>query len=428
MYEMGTVELIRRLSIALAIGLLIGLERGWQSRGEAEGERAAGLRTHALAALLGGVWGAIVQPFGGAGTIAMAIAFATLCSVVALFRYREIVHDKTFGVTTVVAAMLAFTLGAFAVLGDALAAVAAAVATATLLAGKVMLHGFVERLTWVELRSGLALLVMTFILLPVLPNHAIDRWGAINPFELWLMTVLIGGISFAGYVAVKIVGYHRGVAVVGLAGGLASSTAATAAMSRLSREHPEQIDTLAGAAALANAVMAPRVLLVLGLVNHELASRLAAPLVAGGLVFALSGMGLMWRGAGPRAGADGPLTIKNPLDFPSVLTFGALLAVVMVASKIATRFAGSAGVFALAAISGAADVDAISLTMARQGAAEIGSSAAALAIFLALVSNTLAKSVMAWVIGGRRMGLRLAAISALAVGAGVLALSTAPVL
>lgn len=421
MYEMGTVELIQRLSIALAIGLLIGLERGWRARDEAEGERAAGLRTHGLAALLGGVWAAIVQPYGGAGVIALAIAFVFVGALIGVYRFRENMHDNTFGATTVVAVSLAFALGALAVMGDIQAAAAGAVATTVILALKSFLHGVVKRMTWDELRSGLALLTMSFILLPVLPNRAIDPWGAINPFELWLMTVLIGVISFAGYVAVRLVGYRRGVAVAGMAGGLASSTAATAAMSRLAREHPEQVGVSAAGAIFANAVMAPRVLAVVALINPTLALRLAAPLVAAAVVFALAGVILLRRGGPERPEESHSLALGNPLDLVSVLQFGALLAGVMILSRIATHLAGSAGALALAAISGVVDVDAITLTMARLGVAEIGASAAAAAVLLAFLSNTATKTAMGWAIGGVGMGGRLAAASALSVLAAALA-------
>jgi uncharacterized membrane protein (DUF4010 family) len=418
MYELSAVELIQRLSIALAIGLLIGLERGWTSRDEAEGERAAGLRTHGLAGLLGGVWGAIVLPSGAVGVVALAIAFAFVSGLIGVYRYRENVHDQTFGATTVVAVSLAFSLGAFAVVGDIQAAAAAAVATTAILALKAFLHGLVERITWDELRSGLALLAMSFILLPVLPNRAVDPWNAVNPFELWLMTVLIGVISFAGYVAVRVIGYRRGVAVAGMAGGLASSTAATAAMSRLAREHPSQIDASAAGAIFANAIMAPRILAIIAIINSTLAWRLAAPVAAGGVLFALAGIFLLRRSEPPREPGD--LSLGNPLDLVAVLKFGALLATVMVLSRLATHFAGSSGAYALALISGVVDVDAIGLTMARLGASEIGAGPAAAAVLLALLSNTAAKVAMGWIIGGAGMGVRLTGASALAV-AGALA-------
>ncbi|QGM96499.1 MgtC/SapB family protein [Methylocystis parvus] len=428
MYEMSTAELIQRLSVALAIGLLIGLERGWRSREEQEGERAAGLRTHGLAALLGGVWGAVAMQFAhDGGAIALGLAFALFGAVMAFFRYREIVHNQSFGATTLVGVLLAFALGAFAVVGDRVAAAAAAVAATALLALKALLHGWVQRLTWVELRSALVLLAMSFILLPVLPNQPIDRWGAINPHELWLMTVLIGVVSFAGYVAVRLVGYRRGVAVAGMAGGLASSTVATAAMSRLAADQQEQADALAAGAIFANTVMAPRVLAILGLVNPEFALRLVAPLLAVGLVYLAVGVFFMWRSAERATGDGSPLTVSNPLDLPAVLKFGALLSAVMILAKIVTKFAGSAGAYALALLSGIADVDAISLAMASQGVTTIGAGAAALSVLLAILANTIVKSGIAWAIGGWGIGWRFSLASALSLAAGLAALVFIPV-
>lgn len=427
MYEMGAAELIRRLAYALAIGLLIGLERGWGARSEQEGERTAGVRTHGLTALLGGVWGALALQFArNSGVVALGLSFALFGAVMAVYRYRETVHDKTYGATSVVAMMLAYALGAYAVVGDEVAAAAAAVATTTLLAVKGWLHDWVQKLTWEELRSGLALLVMSCILLPILPDHAIDRWESINPHELWLMTVLIAAISFLGYVAVQLVGYRRGVAVAGLAGGLASSTATTAAMARLAREFPDDVKVLTAGAIFANAVMAPRVLTVLSFINPEFGLRLAPPLICLGVVYLLAGAVFMRRGDASGEEKGNPIAAGNPLDLPAVLKFGALLASVMVLSKVVTKFAGSAGVYALALISGVADVDAIGLTMARHGAEEIGLAAAGLAVLLAILSNTIVKVGMGWLIGGAAMGVRLAIASTFAVGAGVAAMLYLP--
>ncbi|WP_330083482.1 MgtC/SapB family protein [Methylocystis iwaonis] len=427
MYDLTAAELIQRLVFALAIGLLIGLERGWRARAEEPGERTAGLRTYGLAALLGGVWGAIARQFADhGGAIALGVAFVIYAAAMTVFRYRETMRDQTYGATSIVALMLSFALGAYSVVGEETAAAAGAVATASILALKESLHEQIARMTWAELRSGLVLLVMSFIFLPALPNKAIDRWGAINPYELWLMTVLIAAVSFAGYVAVKLIGYRRGVAVAGLAGGLASSTAATAAMSRLASERPEAIEVLAAGAIFANAVMGPRVLAILTVVNPGFGLRLAAPLIAMALVYLIAGGVLMRRHGPAREEAENPLAMTNPLDLPAVLKFGALLAVVMILAKVATNLAGSPGAYALGLISGIADVDAMSLAMARHGATEIGVAPAALAVLLAILSNTLAKSVMAWMMGGRSMGLRFAATSALAMAAGGAALFLVP--
>jgi uncharacterized membrane protein (DUF4010 family) len=421
MYELLPDAAIWRLSVALAIGLLIGLERGWQAREAAEGERAAGVRTHALAGLLGGVWGVICAPFDGLGAIALALAFATIVAVVAFFRLREIAHEHSYGATTVFAAMLAFSLGALAALDHIMPAIAAGVATTGLLAAKNALHVWLRKLSWPELRSGLILLVMSFILLPVLPDRAIDPWGAVNPFVLWLMTVLIALISFIGYVAVRLVGYERGIPAAGLAGGLASSTATTAALARLATLYPDRVVTLAGGATLANAVMAARVLVILFAANPALAARLAPPLLAITLVYAIAGAALSRRAADPEDTpfpADGGAQLENPLDLPVVLKFGALLAGVMALSRLAARLAGESGVYIVALFSGLADVDAIALAMARHSESGIGQSAAAAAILIAVASNTVTKAIMGGFIGGGAMGWRLAAASMLAVLAG----------
>ena len=321
---MDTLALFERLAVALAIGLLIGLERGWKARDEAEGERTAGLRTHALSGLLGGVWAALANTHGEGGIVALSIAFAVFAGAMTLFFWRETNQEGTRDGTNLIAALLAFSLGAFAVLGDMTVAAAAAVAATGLLALKSALHAWVRRLTWQELRSALILLAMTVILLPALPNRGIDPWGVINPHEIWLMTVLIAVISFAGYVAVKLFGDHNGIAVTGLAGGLVSSTAVTLSMARLAQAHPARTSTLAGGALISSAMMLARVLAVVAIVNAGLLAKVGLPLATACAVLAAAGIGLIgWRRAGDDS-EEGTLALTNPLDVAGVLKFGAL--------------------------------------------------------------------------------------------------------
>ncbi|MGL4396868.1 MAG: MgtC/SapB family protein [Hyphomicrobium sp.] len=414
---MDTITLFQRLSVALAVGLLIGLERGWQARGDADGERAAGLRTHALAGLLGGVWGAIAEGAGDAGLVALAFAFAAFTGVITLFRYREAVRDHTMGATTVLAAMLAFALGAFAVLGDMQAAAAGGVAVTILLTLKSQLHGWLQRLTWIEFRSGLVLLAMTFVLLPLLPNRTVDPWQTVNPFEIWLMTIMIAVISFAGYVAIKALGAERGVLMTGVAGGLASSTAVTVNLSDLARQNPEQSATLVSGILMANATMMARVLVVAGLINAAVFERLMVPGVLAGAALVVAAMFLLRQGRHVAA-PERTLVLQNPFELATVLKFGAMLTVIFMAANIATRTVGDAGAYALAAVSGVADVDAITLSMSRLGFGALGPDTAARAIALAVGVNTIAKVVLGWMTGGAGVGRRLAVASALAMGAG----------
>lgn len=415
---MDTFQFIQHLAVALAIGLMIGIERGWKQREEAEGERAAGLRTLALAGLLGGVWGALARSFGAWGVLALGLAFAVFTAAIVLFRWREIEHAKSYGATTAVAAMLAFSLGAFAMV-DMVAAAAAGVATAMLLALKTALHGWLKRLTWEELRAGLVLLAMTVILLPILPDREIGPLGALNPHEIWLMTITIAALSFAGYVAIRVAGPERGVVLSGLAGGLVSSTAVTLTMAKLGRDHPERQRLCASASLLASTVMALRVLAVASVFNTTLVRWLLPPLGAAVLAqVVFAGTLLRWRPTGNETIA-GPLEVKNPFDLTVVLGFGAILAAIMVLAKALTIRTGTTAVMAFAAVSGLADVDAITLSMARLGRTDLSAQTAALAILLALGVNSASKAVLATMAGGRAIGALVTTGTALAIAAGL---------
>jgi uncharacterized membrane protein (DUF4010 family) len=415
---MDTFEFIERLAVALAIGLIIGIERGWKQREEQEGERAAGLRTLALAGLLGGVWGGLARALGDWGVVALGLAFAVFTAGIVLFRLREIEHAKSYGATTAVAAMLAFSLGAFAMV-DMVAAAAAGVATAMLLALKAVLHAWLKRLTWEELRAGLVLLAMSVILLPILPDREMGPLGALNPHEIWLMTVTIAAISFAGYVAIRVAGAERGVVLSGLAGGLVSSTAVTLTMARLARDYPERQRLCASAGLLSSAVMALRVLAVAGVFNFALLPWLLPPLASAVLaqVF-FAGILLRWGLNKDKIMAE-PLQLKNPFDLGVVLGFGAILSLVMMLAKALTLWTGTATVMAFVAASGIADVDAITLSMARLGRADLAVETAALGILLALAVNSVSKAVLAIMAGGRNFGAMLVAGTAFAVAAGL---------
>ncbi|MGA7268881.1 MAG: DUF4010 domain-containing protein, partial [Aestuariivirga sp.] len=293
---MNMLDLAFRLGLALAIGFVIGLERGWRERDEEEGQRTAGLRTFTLIGLLGGVLGALST--GGDRSL-LAAAFAILGAVLGVFLWREGQKHEDLSATTFVAALVTFALGAFAVLGDTTIAAGAAVATLLLLANKETLHGWLARITWPELRSGLLLAAMTFIALPLLPDRAIDPWQAINPHEIWLMTILIAAVSFAGYAAVKIAGPQRGLVLAATLGGLVASTAVTLSLARLARVSAAHVRMLSGAILAAGAVMLLRVLAVVALLNTPLASGLAPVLLAAAVASGLIAAALVG-GAAPQ--------------------------------------------------------------------------------------------------------------------------------
>lgn len=412
---MDTTELATRLGLALALGFVIGLERGWKERDEGEGHRAAGLRTFSLIGLLGGIFG--VLSLGG-DRILIAAGFVTTSAVMAAFIWRENQREGDYSATTLVAALLTFMLGALAVLGDMAIAAGAGVVTVGLLAYKSQLHGFLARLTWTELRSGLLLAAMTFIALPLLPDRALDPWGAINPHELWLITILIAAVSFAGYVAVKLAGPSRGLVLAAALGGLVSSTVVTLTLAGLARANTARMGLISGSILASGAVMMARVLVLAGVVNLSLAAALAVPLLAAALFQALAAFLLIGRdGKADGAGAEG-LVHKNPFLLSEVLRFGAILAAVMLAAGIAQSVWGNGGLMAVAAISGLADVDAMTLSVANMGPATMTGVAA---VLLTIGVNNAAKSIYGWVAGGTKLGLILLSLNMAAMAVAVAA-------
>ena len=411
---MDFLDLVQRLAVALSIGLLVGIERGWKERHEAEGERTAGLRTFALTGLLGGVTCAIALRIP-AGGVLMGMAFFAYAGVLAYLRFQEMEQEKTHGATTIVAALLTFALGALALVADPIAAGAAGVATTGLLALKSVLHDWLKRITWQELRAGLVLLAMSVILLPVLPDKGYGPFGALNPYDLWRMTVLIAAVSSLGYIAIKWVGGSQGIALSGVAGGLVSSTAVTISFAKLAKELPAREGLLIGGALLAGAVMMLRVLLVAISVNPGLAGSLMLPL--GLAAAALAGLAYIDLHQHLGDTLNSPIKVDSPFELASVLKFGLFLALIMILAKGLTLWAGDRGAYALAAVSGIADVDAVTLTLSRLGGNGLPLDTASYAILLTAAVNSIAKAGWGWTAGGGGPGVRLAIGAIAAIGA-----------
>jgi len=303
------LQIFERLGLALAVGLLVGLERGWRERAAAEGSRVAGIRTFALIGLGGGLAALLTGPAIG---LAFGLVFAGFAALM-IAAYIGGVRPGEVGATTTVAALVTFLLGAIAVSGPMEVAASAAVVTAILLSAKPVLHRWVERIEYPELSAVLKLLLISVVMLPVLPNRTVDPWDALNPYELWWMVVLIAGLSFCGYVAVRLIGAERGVMLTGLLGGLTSSTASTLHFARLSRQSAGAERLLAAAAAVACATMLPRILLVVGVLNLPLLLRLLAPLGGAALVTYL-GAGLLWhRPPGQQTAVS--VRVENPFEW-----------------------------------------------------------------------------------------------------------------
>ncbi len=418
---MPELDLFKRLAVALAIGLLVGLERGWQSREEADGERTAGVRTYALAGLLGGVAG-VLSPDA---PVALGLFFIAFTATFAAFYWREVRAEGRFGITSIVAAMLTFAVGAYAVRGEPQVAVAIGVAMTVLLALKQPLHRWVRRLTWPEIRATLTLLAMSFLLLPVLPDRTVDPWEALNPAEIWLLAIIIAAVSFAGYVAIRIMGDQAGVALAALAGGLASSTAATLAFARMAREKPDAAPLLAGGILLAGVVMMVRVAVIAGALNAALILPLLWPLGVAAVVLALPCLVLLRR-RGEVSDGQPELAMRNPFELGTALKLAGFIAVVMLLAKIVVAEVGEQAVLVVAAVSGLADVDALTLSLSRMAAHGLSPAIAVAGIAIAVAVNTVVKAGFAAVVGTPRTGIIVGAASLAAIVAGGIAWVFAP--
>ena len=407
-------SLIVRMGLALAIGLAVGVVRGWQQRDDPEGSRTAGIRTFTLAGLLGGVTAAISQALNA--PLILGMFFVVFGAIFAWFSYREVSHEKTFSVTGTVAALVVFALGALAVVDDPVTAAAAGAATAGLLASREVLHSFLEHLSWQELRSALLLLTMTAIVLPILPDSSISTFDTLSLREMWLVTVLIAAISFAGYLAVKIWGHERGTLVTSIAGGLVSSTAVTIDFARRANAG-EPTGLLAAGAVIAGIISILRVLAVVlvvapGLLPQIIQSALPAVLAFG--VFAL----FQWKWN--RAKNSTQMELQNPFDLRPLVIFAVALMVTSLFSGWLALNYGTSGIILSSAAVALVDVDVAVLTASRLSQTAISAGSAASAILVALAVNSLARVVYALVAGPRAFSARLAAATILANAAGAI--------
>lgn len=408
---MDNLDLLLRLGVSLAIGLLTGIERSWNIRDKDNLVFASGIRSYALAGLAGGVSGVLGQTLGVALTATVFLGFA---AVFAAFQWRETAASASLSVTSTLAGLLTFLLGTLAAVGDMQAAVAVAIVATALLSMREVLHAWIKALTSAEIRDGLILLAMAFLLLPLLPNRAIDPWGLLNLHEIWILTTMIAGVSFLGYVAVRGLGPRWGILVTAAAGGLASSTATTLSLARMAiKDAPARL--LVAGMLIAAVVMLIRVLVIATVLMPTLLPILLPPMAAGALTF----LGFaVWMSGATAAAAMPALGIRSPLDLMGVFRMALLIVAVILIAGVVQRQFGSAGLYAVAAISGIGDVDAITISAARSGG---DPQVPALAILIAVATNSLSKAVLAAWVGRPVIGLRflLPSLAGIAVAAAV---------
>ncbi len=407
---MAEVDLFYRFGAALAIGVLIGLQREY-AYGGSEEELFAGVRTFALISLLGCAGALMAEelasPWGLVGVIIPMGALLVVAHFVSAWQYGGA------GLTTEMATLLTLAAGALCYWEYLPLAAAIGVATTVLLSLKPEMHAFAQQITREDIYATLKFAVITVIVLPVLPNQGFGPppLNVLNPYQIWLMVVLISGISFLGYVMIKLLGPRQGITLTGLLGGIVSSTPVTLSFAQRSRDEEELGRPFALAIVVAWSMTFVRVLIEVATLNGALLAVLWPPMVAAAVVGLAYGA-YLYLSQRAKEGEE-KVEFSNPFELGTALKFGLLFAVVLLVSKAASLYAGSVGVYVSSFISGLPDADAVTLSMAQLSGGEgaLSLTTGARAIVIGAMANTLAKGGIVLATGSR--GLRRAMLPGL---------------
>jgi uncharacterized membrane protein (DUF4010 family) len=383
-------------AMALLMGMLIGLEREHSQRGVEP--LFAGVRTFPIIVLSGYLAGLLA--LAGFAWI-LPVALAGTCALV-VTAYATKSGGPHKGATTEFMALLAFILGALTARDMVLPAATFAVAATLLLSIKTPLHRLAEVIREDELYAILKFGIVSVIVLPLLPNRTFGPFQVLNPRVIWWMVVLISAVSMIGYLLTRLLGTRQGVAVTGLVGGVASSTAVAFGLSEKARDADDSLAKyFALGIVIASTIMFFRMLLLVSVIEPGLAHALVLPLTLPVVVGAGGGVFLWERKS---AGQETALPLKNPMDLNSAIKFGLVFAVVLLITRAAYQYFGSSGIYGAAALAGLVDVDAITVSaagLARQGV--LTHRTAGAAILLAGAMNTVVKGVIAAFLGGRAL-------------------------
>jgi uncharacterized membrane protein (DUF4010 family) len=395
------------LGVAALGGLAVGIEREWSARQGQAIQRFAGVRTFLLLGLVGGLAAILARATsGGFGMLLLAGGLALVAVA-----YFATAHEGRVDATTEVAALVVLGAGVLAGYDQLAVASALAALTALVLVEKSVLHAWVERLRSEEIAAGARFAVLALVVLPLLPKGPFGPGFGVRPREIWLLVLIFSGLSFAGYVALRAAGPERGLGLAGLLGGLVSSTAVTLNFSRESRRQPDVGGALALGILAASTIMPLRVAVLAAILNRELAWR-AAPLLAVPFVVGIALVALAWRG---REGGGTPAPPPgNPLRLVAALEMAVAFQVVLYAMEWMSDRLGNSGVLATAAVTGLADLDALTYSLSRLAGAGATVEVAARGLGVGVLANSALKLALAltFAVGRcrRLAGLGLAAL------------------
>ncbi|HSI65670.1 MAG TPA: DUF4010 domain-containing protein [Candidatus Saccharimonadia bacterium] len=411
--EMPASEIFAALGTALGLGLLVGLEREWVK------DQVAGIRTFALVTLSGALAALVAGTYGG-WVIAAALVCLSMLILIGNLPALKSGGTGDMGLTTEFAMLVMFLTGMLPMLGHAVAATVIAGVVMVLLQGKEPIHGMVRRIGAAELKAIARLVLIGLVILPVLPNQDYGYYGVFNPFKIWLMVVLIVGLSLVAYLVGKIIGPNRGLLVSGLLGGLISSTATTASLSRQSKETKASPPLLALVIMIASTVVFGRVIVEILAVAPKAGQTMVYPFLAIMVWMAVVSVGC-WLLA--RKEIVKPPQGEPPSEMKGAVMFGLLYALVLLGVAVARHNFGQAGLFTVAAISGLTDMDAITLSTANLvNGNHIDPGTGWRIILTGGVANLVFKGIMVATIGSRALAGWVAIVFGVSIlGAGLIA-------
>ncbi|HTL57857.1 MAG TPA: MgtC/SapB family protein [Candidatus Limnocylindrales bacterium] len=409
--EPELLQALLKLAIALGLGLLVGMQR------ERTESRIAGIRTFPLATVLGTITGFLALWFSG---WIVAAGFLSLTGLVIMGNLGSSRELSDPGLTTEVALLLMFGIGAYLVSGHTAVAVALGGTVAVLLHLKPEMHRFVRRMGNKDFKSVMQFVLITVVILPVLPNKGYGPYQALNPFKIWLLVVFIVAMRLAGYVAYKFLGTRGGSFVSALLGGLISSTATTVSHARQARQAAQQTSTAAQVIMAASAVVFIRLLIIIAIVAPSLFLGLSAPLsvMLGATALITIGLWMVQHKDSVPAAEQ-----ENPSELKPALVFAFIFALVQLGVAAGKQYFGASGLYVVAFLSGLPDVDAIALsTLQLAQGNQLGLDMAWRMIVVGTLANFLFKAAIVAVLGNRRLLAKIAVPFGLTLAAGTLLL------
>ncbi len=407
---------LHNLAIALGLGLLVGLQREWAAKD------VAGIRTFPLITVLGALSAMLADEYGGWVIAADLAGLAAILIMGNIARFSRGHIDP--GVTTEVSALVMYAVGAVLVEGHTAPAIAVGGCVAVLLHWKAPMHRLVSRIGEKDLRAIIKMVLIALVILPVLPNKAYGPYEVINPFKIWLMVVLIVGISLGAYVAYKMLGARVGTVLGGLLGGLISSTATTVGYARRSRHKPDSAPLAAVVIVIASTVVFGRVMVEIALVAPAILTSIVPPLAVMMVYMGIIAGIALWRVQTP---GEAPVEQEEPADLIAAIIFGLLYGVVLFGVAVAKDHFGESGLYVVSALSGLTDMDAITLSTAQMvKSGNIESSTGWRLILTGSLANLVFKGMAVATLGHPRLLRWVTVLFGLAVAGGVVLLFTWP--